>query len=78
MLVGAAFKNITAVTVASYIPMRQITDIEALAKLTTEKGAAEAAATAEPEAAKQEVKEEEAVLEPADGFEDLFGGTAQS
>jgi protein-disulfide isomerase-like protein with CxxC motif len=73
MLVGAAFKNIAAVAVASYIPTRQITDVQALAKLATEEGAAEAAATAEPEAAKREVKEEEAVLESADGFEDLLG-----
>jgi large subunit ribosomal protein LP0 len=84
-LVAGAFKNIASVAVALDIQLRQIADVqallrdpEALAKLAAEKAAAEAAApaaeaAAAPEAAKEPVKEEEAVLELADGFDDLFG-----
>jgi large subunit ribosomal protein LP0 len=77
-LIGGAFKNIAAVAVALDIQVRQMADVEALladpealAKLAAEEAVLEAATPAASAAATEDVKEEEAVLELAYGFNDL-------
>jgi large subunit ribosomal protein LP0 len=75
-LIGGVFKNTAAVAVALDIQLRQMADVqalladpEALAKLAAEKAVLEAVLAAATEDVKEE---EEAVLELAYGFDDLF------